>query len=69
MPQTLDDQLRDCLQCATDCAKRANEVTDLREREDWLSLHTRYLELARGIAHGKARDWSERAAARRGLVT
>jgi hypothetical protein len=56
MLQNLSDQLRDCLQCAADCAMRANEVNDLRERENWLSLHSRYLELARGIAEAKRRS-------------
>jgi hypothetical protein len=53
MLRNLNDQLDDCLQCAADCAKQANEVTDLRERENWLSLHSRYLELAKGIAEAK----------------
>jgi hypothetical protein len=47
--QNIDDQVRDCVQQATDCAERANEVIDPRERADWLSLHSRYLALARGI--------------------
>jgi hypothetical protein len=48
--QNIDDQVRDCVQQAADCAERANEVIDPRERADWLSLHGRYLALARGIA-------------------
>jgi hypothetical protein len=49
LPQNIDDQVRDCVQQAADCAERANEVIDPGERADWLSLHGRYLALARGI--------------------
>lgn len=49
MLQNLDDQVRDCKQRAAACAEQANQVSDPREREDWLMLHCRYLALARGI--------------------
>jgi len=49
MLHSLDDQLRDCLQRAADCAEQASEVIDPRERSEWLSLRSRYLALAHGI--------------------
>ena len=49
MLRTLDDQVRDCLRLAADCAEQAREVVDPRDRDEWLSLRTRYLALARGI--------------------
>lgn len=49
MLQNLDDQVRDCMQRAADCAKQADEVIDPRQRADWLSLRGRYLALAQGI--------------------
>jgi uncharacterized alpha-E superfamily protein len=49
VPQNLDDQVRDCMQRAAECAEQAREVIDPRERADWLVLHNRYLTLARGI--------------------
>jgi hypothetical protein len=55
LPQNIDDQVRDCVQQAADCAERANEVIDPRERADWLSLHGRYLALARGIETSRRR--------------
>jgi hypothetical protein len=55
LPHNIDDQVRDCVQQAADCAERANEVIDPRERADWLSLHGRYLALARGIETSRRR--------------
>jgi hypothetical protein len=49
MLQDLDDQIRDCLQRAADCAKRSAAAINEREREDWFSLQKRYLNLARSI--------------------
>jgi hypothetical protein len=49
MLQNLDDQVRDCMQRAADCAEYADQVSDPRERADWLALRRRYLALARGI--------------------
>lgn len=49
MLRTLDDQVRDCLRLAADCAEQARDVVDPRDRDEWLSLRTRYLALARGI--------------------
>jgi hypothetical protein len=50
MLQNLADQVRDCMQRATDYARQANEVIDPRQRAEWLSLRGRYLALASGIA-------------------
>jgi hypothetical protein len=53
MLQNLDDQVRDCLQRAAECAERANETKRIPyERDAWLSLHGRYLALANGIEGG-----------------
>jgi hypothetical protein len=49
MVQSLEDQMRDCLQCAADCAKRAKEVMNPRERDEWLLLRSRYRALSEGI--------------------
>jgi hypothetical protein len=49
MLQDLDDQVRDCLQRAAECAKRSTAAINEREREDWFSLQKRYLNLARSI--------------------
>ena len=62
MLQNLEDQLRECLQRAADCAMRAKEATDLRERENWLLLHARYLELSRGITQGNRTNRPAKAA-------
>jgi hypothetical protein len=31
------------------CAEHAKEATDPRERNEWLSLHSRYLAIAEGV--------------------
>jgi hypothetical protein len=49
MLRDLDDQSRDCRERAADCAKRATAAMNERERQDWLSLEERYLNLARSI--------------------
>lgn len=49
MLQDLKGQISDCLKRAADCAERAKSVINPREREDWWSLHNRYLTMARGI--------------------
>jgi len=36
--QNLDDQIRDCMQRARECAERANGVVDPKERAEWLML-------------------------------
>ena len=49
MLQNLDDQVRECLRRAAVCAELANEVTDPRERNEWLTLRGRHRVLAEGI--------------------
>lgn len=49
MLQNLDDQARDCVKRAADCAEQAKEVANLRERDEWLALKNRYLAIAEGI--------------------
>lgn len=49
MLQNIDDQVRDCMERAAECAEQAREVATPRERDEWLSLRGRYLTLARGI--------------------
>ena len=49
MLQTLDDQVRDCMNRAADCAEQAKEVADPRQRDEWLALKGRYLAIAQGI--------------------
>ena len=53
MLYNLNDQRRDCLERAAECAERANDRKRIpHERDEWLSLHCRYLALADGIARG-----------------
>lgn len=47
--QNLDDQVRDCMQHAADCAERARAAKNPRERKDWQDLEARYLTLARSV--------------------
>jgi hypothetical protein len=49
MLQNLDDQVRDCVNCAANCAEQARGVADPRERDEWMALRSRYLAIARGI--------------------
>ncbi len=49
MLHDLNDQIRDCRQRAADCAKRAAAATNERERNDWVSLERRYLNLVRSV--------------------
>ena len=51
MLQNLDDQVRDCKQRAAECAEQAR-IVNPRERDEWLSLHDRYLALARELRTG-----------------
>jgi CheY-like chemotaxis protein len=62
MLQNLDDQVRDCMQRARECAERANGVVDPKERAEWLMLQARYVKLVRHIAEAKrAREHDEQA--------
>jgi hypothetical protein len=53
MLENLSDQIRDCLQHAEDCARRAAAQTDPGLREDFLRLVKSWLELARSIEFGE----------------
>jgi hypothetical protein len=59
--QNLDDQVRDCMQRAKDCAERANGVVDPKERADWLMLQMRYVKLVRHIAEASRSHEQRRA--------
>ena len=50
----LSDQIRDCLQHAEGCARKAAAQTDPALRDDFLRLEKRWLELARSM------DFAER---------
>jgi len=43
----LSEQIRECLQHAEDCARKAAAQTDLKIRQDFLDLEGRWLFLAR----------------------
>ena len=45
----LSEQIRDCLQHAEECARRAAAQTDPALRDDFLRLEKRWLELARSM--------------------
>jgi hypothetical protein len=49
MLQNLDQQIRDCLQRAADCAERAKAATNERDRKDWLDVEASYLRLAHSV--------------------
>jgi len=52
----LSEQIRDCLQHAEDCARKAAAQTDPGLREDFLRLEKRWLELARSIEFEESVD-------------
>jgi hypothetical protein len=49
MLQSLNQQIRDCLQRAVDCAEQAKAATNERDRKDWLDIEASYLRLVRSI--------------------
>jgi predicted fused transcriptional regulator/phosphomethylpyrimidine kinase len=49
MLQNLNDQFRDCIERAAECANFAQATSNPRDRQDWVALEGRYLALARGI--------------------
>jgi len=49
MLQNLDDQIRDCVHHAAQCAECARKTRSAREREHWLALEKRYLSMAQSI--------------------
>jgi hypothetical protein len=57
MLANLSDQIRDCLEHAEECARKAAELPDgSRYRQDFLRLETRWLELARSFEFGESLD-------------
>jgi hypothetical protein len=49
----LSEQIRECLQHAEECARKAAVQTDPAVRGDFLGLEKRYRELARSIEFGE----------------
>ena len=49
MLNNLSQQIRDCLQHAEDCARKAAAHTDPALRDDFLRLEKRWLDLARSM--------------------
>jgi hypothetical protein len=47
MLNNLSEQVRECLQHAEDCARRAAAQTDAKVKRDFLDLERRWLSLAR----------------------
>ena len=47
MLNNLSEQIRECMQHAEDCARKAAAQTDSKLREDFLELERRWLFLAR----------------------
>jgi hypothetical protein len=53
----LSEQIRECLEHAEDCARKAAELpNNSRFRQDFLRLEKRWLELARSIEFGESVD-------------
>ena len=58
----LSEQIRDCLQHAEECARRAAAQTDPALRDDFLRLEKRWLELARSMEFAeRLTDFSKEA--------
>jgi len=53
MLNNLSKQIRDCLQHAEDCARKAAAQSDAGLRDDFLRLEKRWLDLARSIEFGE----------------
>ncbi|MBO0719035.1 MAG: hypothetical protein J2P55_17125 [Rhizobiales bacterium] len=49
MLNNLSEQIRDCLERAEECARKAAAQNDLGLRDDFLRLEKRWLNLARSI--------------------
>jgi hypothetical protein len=57
MLANLSDQIRDCLEHAEDCARKAAELPNASPlHQDFLRLEKRWLELARSIELGERLD-------------
>ena len=58
----LSEQIRDCLQHAEECGRRAAAQTDPALRDDFLRLENRWLELARSMEFAeRLTDFSDEA--------
>jgi hypothetical protein len=67
MLNNLSEQIRDCLQHAEDCARKAAELPDCSPfRQDFLRLEKRWLELARSFEFGERLDDFTNSIAKRG---
>ena len=51
----VSEQIRECLQHAEDCERKAAAQTDFALRADFLQLEKHWLELAESIAYGVRR--------------
>jgi hypothetical protein len=57
MLNNLSEQIRECLQHAEQCARKAAELpNDSSSRQNFLRLEKRWLELARSIEFGESLD-------------
>jgi len=55
MLNNLSEQIRECLEHAEECARKAAELpNDSRFRQDFLRLEKRWLDLARSIEFGES---------------
>ena len=68
VPNNLSEQIRECLQHAEECARKAAELSNgSRFRQDFLQLEKRWLDLARSIEFGeRLTDFSAEAKTERG---
>ena len=55
MVDNVSEQIRECLQHAEDCERKAAAQTDFALRADFLQLEKHWLELAESIAYGVGR--------------
>jgi hypothetical protein len=57
MLNNLSEQIRECLQHAEECARKAAELANASSfRQDFLRLEKHWLELARSIEFGESLD-------------
>ena len=67
MLNNLSEQIRDCLQHAEDCARKAAELPGGSPfRQDFLRLEKRWLVLARSFEFGESLDDFTKSIAKRG---
>ena len=67
MLNNLSAQIRDCLQHAEECARKAAELpNDSPFRQDFLRLEKRWLDLARSVEFGESLDVFTKSIPKRG---